>query len=94
MLVTETMPVICLLATVYRIGCRRSAVGRRLVLFPLLPVALTNENSIVRIPFTGSVKLRSLLLKSGPGEQTPEKVALVRHFLFQKDNFQTFLSFR
>jgi hypothetical protein len=32
--------------------------------------------SIIRIPFTGSVKLRSLLLKSGPGEQTPAKVAL------------------
>ena len=30
-------------------------------------------NSIIRIPFTGSVRLRSLLLKSGPGEQTPAK---------------------
>jgi hypothetical protein len=37
-----------------------------------------SESSIIRIPFTGSVKLRSLLLKSGPGEQTPAKVALVR----------------
>ena len=35
------------------------------------------RNSIIRIPFTGSVKLRSLLLKSGPGDQTPAKVALV-----------------
>src|ERR1700679_784418 len=40
--------------------------------------------SIIRIPFTGSVKLRSLLLKSGPGEQTPAKVALVRHFYSTK----------
>ena len=38
---------------------------------------LTIGGSIIRIPFTGSVKLRSLLLKSGPGEQTPAKVALV-----------------
>jgi hypothetical protein len=34
-------------------------------------------NSIIRVPFTGSVKLRSLLLKSGPGDQTPAKVKLV-----------------
>lgn len=33
--------------------------------------------SIVRVPFTGSVKLRSVLIKSGPGDQTPSKVALV-----------------
>jgi hypothetical protein len=41
---------------------------------------LTHErraNSIIRVPFTGSVKLRSLLLKSGPGDQTPAKVKLV-----------------
>lgn len=38
-----------------------------------------NQGSIIRVPFTGSVKLRSLLLKSGPGEQTPAKVALVRY---------------
>ncbi|KAI0762041.1 PITH domain-containing protein [Irpex lacteus] len=31
---------------------------------------------IIRIPFTGSVKLRALLLKAGPGDQTPAKVAL------------------
>ncbi|KAF7789810.1 hypothetical protein EIP86_000756 [Pleurotus ostreatoroseus] len=31
---------------------------------------------IVRIPFTGSVKLRALLLKTGPADQTPTKVAL------------------
>ncbi|KAH9972739.1 DUF1000-domain-containing protein [Lactifluus volemus] len=35
-----------------------------------------DDQLIIRIPFTGSVKLRSLLLKSGPGEQTPAKVAL------------------
>jgi hypothetical protein len=33
---------------------------------------------ILRIPFTGSVKLRSILLKTGPADQTPTKVALVR----------------
>lgn len=33
--------------------------------------------SIVRIPFTGSVKLRALLVKAGPADQTPAKVALV-----------------
>lgn len=33
---------------------------------------------IVRIPFTGSVKLRSLLLKTGPADHTPTKVVLVR----------------
>ncbi|KAF5367167.1 hypothetical protein D9758_004069 [Tetrapyrgos nigripes] len=31
---------------------------------------------IIRIPFTGSVKLRSLLLKTGPTDQTPAKVSL------------------
>ncbi|KAF5392181.1 hypothetical protein D9757_001372 [Collybiopsis confluens] len=31
---------------------------------------------IIRIPFTGSVKLRSLLLKTGPTDLTPSKVAL------------------
>jgi hypothetical protein len=45
-----------------------------------LPVELTIRGSIIRVPFTGSVKLRSLLLKSGPGEQTPAKVALVCYF--------------
>lgn len=33
---------------------------------------------IIRIPFTGSVKLRYLLLKTGPTDNTPVKVALVR----------------
>ena len=32
---------------------------------------------IVRVPFTGSVKLRSLLLKAGPGDQTPQRIVLV-----------------
>ena len=31
------------------------------------------------MPFTGAVKLRALLLKAGPADQTPAKVALVRH---------------
>ncbi|KIJ66801.1 hypothetical protein HYDPIDRAFT_149766 [Hydnomerulius pinastri MD-312] len=35
-----------------------------------------DEQLIIRVPFTGSVKLRSLLLKTGPGDQTPEKVVL------------------
>ncbi|KAI0322145.1 galactose-binding domain-like protein [Amylostereum chailletii] len=35
-----------------------------------------DDQLIIRIPFTGAVKLRSLLLKTGPGDQTPEKVAL------------------
>ena len=47
------------------------------------------ENSIIRVPFTGSVKLRSLLLKSGPGDQTPAKVALVGVFLCVKNSYFT-----
>ncbi|KAF8604136.1 DUF1000-domain-containing protein [Ceratobasidium sp. AG-I] len=35
-----------------------------------------DDQLILRIPFTGSVKLRGLLLKTGPGDQTPEKVLL------------------
>ncbi|KAI0059204.1 DUF1000-domain-containing protein [Artomyces pyxidatus] len=35
-----------------------------------------DDQLIIRIPFTGTVKLRSLLLKTGPGDQTPAKVAL------------------
>lgn len=35
-----------------------------------------DDQLIIRIPFTGSVRLRSLLLKTGPGDQTPTKVAL------------------
>ncbi|OJA16475.1 hypothetical protein AZE42_06877 [Rhizopogon vesiculosus] len=35
-----------------------------------------DDQLILRIPFTGSVRLRSLLLKAGPGDQTPTKVAL------------------
>ncbi|KAI0261692.1 hypothetical protein BGY98DRAFT_940617, partial [Russula aff. rugulosa BPL654] len=37
---------------------------------------------IIRVPFTGSVKLRSLLLKSGPGEQTPAKFANIDNLDF------------
>ena len=32
---------------------------------------------IIKVPFTGSVRLRSVLLKAGPGDQTPKKVHLV-----------------
>ncbi|KAG2018094.1 hypothetical protein CC2G_007544 [Coprinopsis cinerea AmutBmut pab1-1] len=35
-----------------------------------------DDQLIIRIPFTGNVKLRSLLLKAGPGEKTPEKIIL------------------
>ncbi|KAF9000741.1 galactose-binding domain-like protein [Cyathus striatus] len=35
-----------------------------------------DDQMIIRIPFTGSVRLRSLLLKTGPLGQTPIKVAL------------------
>ncbi|KIK94222.1 hypothetical protein PAXRUDRAFT_26008 [Paxillus rubicundulus Ve08.2h10] len=35
-----------------------------------------DEQLIIRVPFTGSVKLRSLLLKAGPGDQTPGKISL------------------
>ncbi|KAF9533720.1 galactose-binding domain-like protein [Crepidotus variabilis] len=35
-----------------------------------------DDQLIIRIPFTGSVRLRALLLKSGPGDQTPSKIAL------------------
>ncbi|KAI9450140.1 DUF1000-domain-containing protein [Lactarius psammicola] len=45
-----------------------------------------DDQLIIRVPFTGSVKLRSLLLKSGPGDQTPAKVALVS-VLRNVDNF-------
>ncbi|GLB33646.1 putative PITH domain containing protein [Lyophyllum shimeji] len=35
-----------------------------------------DDQIIIRVPFTGSVRLRSLLLKTGPTDQTPAKVAL------------------
>ncbi|KAI6042457.1 galactose-binding domain-like protein [Pisolithus marmoratus] len=35
-----------------------------------------DEQLIIRVPFNGSVKLRTLLLKTGPGDQTAEKVFL------------------
>jgi hypothetical protein len=35
-----------------------------------------DDQLILRVVFTGSVRLRSLLLKAGPGDQTPEKVQL------------------
>ncbi|KAA1467425.1 DUF1000-domain-containing protein [Dentipellis sp. KUC8613] len=35
-----------------------------------------DDQMIIRIPFTGSVKLRALLLKTGPGDQTPSKVSV------------------
>jgi hypothetical protein len=46
---------------------------------------------ILRVPFMGSVKLRSLLLKAGPADQTPVKVALVRMPLLER-SFATKLS--
>ncbi|KAF8510938.1 DUF1000-domain-containing protein [Hysterangium stoloniferum] len=35
-----------------------------------------DDQLIIRVPFTGSIKLRSILIKSGPGDQTPSRVAL------------------
>ncbi|KAJ6541276.1 galactose-binding domain-like protein [Mycena sp. CBHHK59/15] len=35
-----------------------------------------DDQMIIRVPFTSSVKLRSLLLKTGPTDQTPSKVVL------------------
>jgi hypothetical protein len=35
-----------------------------------------DDQLILRVPFTGSVKLRALLLKTGPTDQTPTKVVL------------------
>ncbi|KAF9516905.1 hypothetical protein BS47DRAFT_1326836 [Hydnum rufescens UP504] len=35
-----------------------------------------DDQLILRIPFTGSVKLRSLLLRSGPDSQTPKTIRL------------------
>jgi len=35
-----------------------------------------DDQLILRVPFTGNVKLRAVLLKTGPGDQTPAKVAL------------------
>ncbi|KAF9650240.1 DUF1000-domain-containing protein [Thelephora ganbajun] len=35
-----------------------------------------DDQLILRVPFTGSVKLRALLLKAGPGDKTPLKVSL------------------
>lgn len=37
-----------------------------------------DDQLIIRVPFTGSVKLKSILLRSGPEDQTPTKIALVR----------------
>lgn len=37
-----------------------------------------DEQVIVRVPFAGSVKLRSVFVKAGPGDQTPTEVRLVR----------------
>ncbi|TFK19698.1 thioredoxin Trp26 family protein [Coprinopsis marcescibilis] len=35
-----------------------------------------DDQLILRIPFTSNVRLRSLLLKAGPGGKTPEKITL------------------
>lgn len=34
----------------------------------------SDEQLILQIPFTGSIKLRSILIKSGPGGHTPDKM--------------------
>ncbi|EKM78576.1 hypothetical protein AGABI1DRAFT_114200 [Agaricus bisporus var. burnettii JB137-S8] len=35
-----------------------------------------DDQMIIRVPFTGSVRLRAVLLKTGPGDQTPRKVQI------------------
>ncbi|KAF8311724.1 DUF1000-domain-containing protein [Clavulina sp. PMI_390] len=35
-----------------------------------------DDQLILKVPFTGSIKLRSILLRSGPGDQTPSKLVL------------------
>ncbi|TFL06181.1 PITH domain-containing protein [Pterulicium gracile] len=35
-----------------------------------------DDQMIIRVPFTGSVKLRAILLKTGPTDQTPSKVSI------------------
>ncbi|KAL1701699.1 galactose-binding domain-like protein [Schizophyllum commune] len=35
-----------------------------------------DDQMIIRVPFTGAVRLRSILLKTGPADQTPSKVVL------------------
>lgn len=40
-----------------------------------------DDQLIIKIPFTGSIKLRSILLRSGPESQTPSKLVLVRLFV-------------
>ena len=46
------------------------------VLSPFLSQPRPSPHSILRVPFTSSVRLRSILLKAGPAEKTPAKVAL------------------
>lgn len=36
-----------------------------------------DEQLIFQIPFTGSIKLRSILIKSGPQQFTPDRVKIV-----------------
>ncbi|KZT65874.1 DUF1000-domain-containing protein [Daedalea quercina L-15889] len=35
-----------------------------------------DDQMIIRVPFAGAVKLRALLLKAGPSDQTPAKVSI------------------
>jgi hypothetical protein len=39
-------------------------------------VSDADDQMIIRVPFTGSIKLRAILLKTGPADQTPSKVFL------------------
>lgn len=45
----------------------------------------TDPRRILRIPFVNAVKLRALLLKTGPSEHTPSKV-----MLYPNTEIQTF----
>jgi len=48
--------------------------------------ALLTTIRIVRIPFTGLVRLKALLLKAGPEGHTPSKIQLVRASMKLKDD--------
>ncbi|KAF5327246.1 hypothetical protein D9619_004587 [Psilocybe cf. subviscida] len=43
---------------------------------PQCKLVLMTNNRIIRIPFTGTVRLKAILLKAGPAGHTPEKFAL------------------
>ena len=62
---------------VYWIERGRPNVGKyiNIIYLSLLSVRMMGCDRILRIPFTASVRLWALLLKAGPGGQTPSKSA-------------------